>query len=176
VTTTPRPLGTSTPDKAFERHQARGSEAAQALGLQSAGYAAGAEVFANLGGSFSEPTVNAMERSYWRSLSRRLSERGYGSFSANTTHPGAGLLTRRAPPEADVIPELGIGCAFTTGLLASVLTRTAGAPVAVLEVRCRTRGDGTCVFAFGSENTIGRLYATILDGKPVEHALAEFTR
>jgi len=180
VNTTPEQFDASIRDTEFEqvrvRPETHGSEAEQALALQSAGYAAGAALFADLGGSFSEPPADAPEGSYWHSFSLRLSERGCGSFTANTTHPGAGLLTRSLPAGAVASPALDVGCAFTTGLLAHVLTRTAGAPVAVLEVRCRARGDGTCVFAFGSESTIACLYATLLDGKPVEHALAELTR
>jgi len=43
--------------------------------------------------------------------------------------------------------------------------------VAVLKVECRTHGEDTCEFAFGSESAIDELYSRLLEGVDLDAAL-----
>ncbi len=47
----------------------------------------------------------------------------------------------------------------------------ADAPLGVLEVMCRARGDEECVFAFGSETRVHDLYGELLEGRDLAGAL-----
>ena len=77
-----------------------------------------------------------------------------------------------ATPDGD---EDQPSCAFSSGMLSALLSRTAGAPVAVLQVGCRSRGDDTCSFAFGSESAVDELYRLLAEDRDVETALAELS-
>jgi hypothetical protein len=139
--------------------------------LHAAGYEAGRAFWA----SFDRPPrgpSNAMPaRRFWPALSRFLEARGWGSLTHESAHPGVGLLLSRDLAESAERNEPQPVCAFTTGLLAHLLTRTAGQPVAVLEVTCRARGDEHCTFAFGSEATVHDLYGLLLEGGDLGRAL-----
>ena len=63
------------------------------------------------------------------------------------------------------------GCGVSSGLLSGLLSQLVGEAVAVLEVRCRSRGDDSCDFAFGSETAIHDLYGKMLDGADLDQAL-----
>lgn len=140
--------------------------------LHLAGYRAG-EAWA---GTLEEvdPSVHrdAPGTTFWSRLEDHLRRRGWGALRHDTSHPGVGLLTASDWAEAlgaDADPEGG--CSFSTGLLSGILSRLAGGPVAVLEVRCRTRGDEECAFAFGSEAAIHDLYGRLLEGVALADAL-----
>jgi predicted hydrocarbon binding protein len=78
--------------------------------------------------------------------------------------------------EAD--PESGAtrpSCFFTSGLLANLLGRAAGAQVSVLEVQCRSRGDHECRFLFGSDEALYAVYESLRSGQDVERSLAQLT-
>jgi len=143
--------------------------------LRSAGYEVGvtlADVFARevQGG---DPT--SLDRStYFARLSRFLEARGWGQLHHSAIHRGVGLMSSsdwaEATPEGD---EDQPSCAFSSGMLAAFLTRTAGAPVAVIQVGCRSRGDESCSFAFGSEAAVEGLYHLLSENHDLETALAE---
>lgn len=141
--------------------------------LHAAGYAAGAPFWEALDRSPREPVVALPEREFWTTLSRFMEVRGWGTFTQRAPHPGVGLLLSEDLAESAGRRDSQPVCAFTTGLLAHMLTRAAGQPVAVLEVGCRARGDDACTFAFGSEATVHDLYGLLLDGRGLERALVE---
>lgn len=139
--------------------------------LHSAGFACGDDLYeqfvaetggARLGGG-----------RFWSSLSDFFSSRGWGSLEHRAVHPGVGVLASADWAESRGAEESQPSCAFTAGLLSSFLTRAAGGGIAVLETSCRARGDAECAFAFGSEEAIHRLYGHLLDGAPLDRALAE---
>lgn len=157
-----------------------------ARALQQAGFAAGDAVYAVLAGragSSQEPT-NAdgaaetlgqlTSTAFWRRVSDLFASRGWGRLVHEDLHPGVGCLESSDWVEAD--PETGAArpsCFFTAGLLANVLGRTAGQPVGVLEVECRSRGDLRCRFIFGGSAAIDPIYAATLEGRSLEESLAE---
>lgn len=110
---------------------------------------------------------------FWSRFREFWSSRGWGGFLHRTPHPAIGLLVSSDWVEAgDEARESQPSCAFTSGLLATLLSRVAAGPVAVLEIRCRSRGDEECAFAFGSETAIHELYGTLLEGAEFDDALA----
>lgn len=140
--------------------------------LHTAGYDAGGPLFDAFSAG-SEPQ-DRDERVFWRGLSDFLGRRGWGTLEHSAPHPGIGLLSSADWAEARSDgSERQPACAFGSGLLSSLLTRAAGGPVAVLEVACRSRGEDRCTFAFGSEAAVHELYGLLLEGRDLDHALAE---
>lgn len=142
--------------------------------LHAAGYASGAalaEAFLRgIDGGSPEIAAGA----FWSRLGEFWSRRGWGSLSHRSPHPAVGLLTSPDWAEAgEEGRETQPSCSFTAGMLAAVLGRSAGGRIAVLETACRSRGDDACVFAYGSEEAIHRLYGILLDGADLESALEE---
>lgn len=142
-------------------------------GMHAAGYEAGSAVFDGFARGHPGGVGETPERTFWSALGRFLERRGWGSLRHSSPHPGVGLLVSPDWAEAEGDRQPGSACAFSTGLLAHVLTRTVQRPVAVLEVSCRARGDEDCSFAFGSETTIHDLYGLLLEGMDLDRALAE---
>jgi predicted hydrocarbon binding protein len=64
------------------------------------------------------------------------------------------------------------GCLVSTGLFSGFFGRLADAPMAVLEVECRTSGDGRCRFLLGSADVLGYVYEAMMRGIPYERAAA----
>ncbi len=141
--------------------------------LHAAGFAAGELIhdrFAAFSGS--EPST-FMASEFWEVMSRYFAEEGWGSFSHERVHPGLAIL--RSSDWAESNPEgteTQPGCAFTSGMLAHLLGHFSDGAVAVLEVRCRSRGDDHCGFLFGSETAIHEVYGLLLDGLPLDSVLA----
>jgi V4R domain-containing protein len=74
--------------------------------------------------------------------------------------------------EASPGADLGVpSCYLTTGLLTSFLTALSDAPVAVMEVECRSKNDGRCRFLSGSPETLQSLYDQLLAGRAYQQAL-----
>jgi hypothetical protein len=153
--------------------RAEGGALAAIHGLHAAGYGAGEAVYQRLFRGRGDRAAEIPGPEFWRMLNRFLSTRGWGSLIHSSPHPGVGFLISPDWAEADGGEGTQPSCSFTVGLLAHVLTRVASAPVAVLEVTCRTAGQSACTFAFGSEATIHDLYGLLLEGKEVDRALAE---
>lgn len=141
--------------------------------LHQAGYGSGVDAAATLhavGSDESLPDVGA--RDFWGRIERFFAKRGWGSLTHEPSHPGVGFLRSVDWAEAnaeETDPEAS--CSFSTGFFAGLLSELAGAPVAVLEVTCRGRGDEACRFAFGSEAVIHDLYGRMLDGADLQRAL-----
>ncbi len=150
-----------------------------AIALREAGRAAGAAFFASLapnaGGDADAAARELRELptdQFWTRIAQLLSARGWGRLSHTSPHPGVGALSAddwvEADPDAQATRP---SCYFTTGLLADLLGRVAGADMAVLEVECRSRGDARCRFLFGSPAALDALFAELADGRPADAAL-----
>ncbi len=139
--------------------------------LHHAGYEAGATAARAFG---SPDGVDTMSQSkFWGSLSDFFSRRGWGSLTLGSEHTGVGILA--SADWAEAVPgtdDADASCSFSTGFMSGLLSALAGAPIAVLEVECRTRGNGQCRFAFGSEQAIHDLYGKLADGAELDGALA----
>lgn len=142
-------------------------------GLHAAGYSAGEELFRWFRAGLPDDPRGLSDSGFWERMSRFFAEKGWGHLRHDPAHPGIGLLRSEDWAEAD--PGEGgqeTACAFSSGLLASFLTQAAGGPVAVLAVTPRVEGDPDCTFCFGSEEAIRRLYGELLEGLPLDQALA----
>jgi len=116
------------------------------------------------------------QRVFWGDVARYCRDRGWGTLTHESPHPGFGILrstdwSEASGTESPDDPEGS--CAFTTGYLTGFLSACARAPLAVLEVTCRSRGDDACRFAFGSEEAVHELYGRMLNGLPLSDALSE---
>lgn len=143
--------------------------------LHAAGYAAGEEAASVFPVNAEENVGEIPEKAFWTRLTNFFSRRGWGTLSRSGSTDAVGMLVSddwvesEAPADAG---DEGASCTFTTGFLAGFLSRLAGGPVAVLEVTCRSRGDGRCMFAFGSEAAVHQLYGHLLEGVELEQALS----
>lgn len=139
--------------------------------LHSAGYASGEGLFQRFQSGLGDDAGTLSQEALWARMDRFFKERGWGSLAHNPLHPGVGAVESRDWAEAEPDTETQPSCAFSTGMLSSFLTGLAGGPVAVLEVKCASRGDGICTFAFGSETVVHDLYGHLLEGASLSEAL-----
>lgn len=110
---------------------------------------------------------------FWSELQRYFDEAGWGRIEHDEVNKGIGSVLASDWAESD--PEEGRsapGCHISTGLLAELLTKAVGQPVAVMEVSCRSRGDAACRFLFGSPTTLLLVHRKLAQDSSVEEALA----
>ncbi|HLU25338.1 MAG TPA: V4R domain-containing protein [Longimicrobiales bacterium] len=154
---------------------------AAARALQAAGHAIGDAFYELLAGRRVSagaddvaPIGELPESAFWRRVSELFAERGWGHLTHSAIHPGIGALDSSDWAEAD--PAAGAtrpSCFITTGILANLLGRAAGASIGVLELECRSRGDLRCRFAFGGHEALEALYAGVRAGRDADAVLAE---
>ena len=140
--------------------------------LHGAGSASGDSLFESLTSHAERDPATLGRNGFWGELTRFLDGRGWGRLAHERIHPGLGLVRSEACGESD--PETDSGepsCAFTAGMLSGIFARLAGSPIAVLEVSCRSQGNGDCAFAFGSEQAVGQLQALLLETSDLKTAL-----
>jgi hypothetical protein len=140
--------------------------------LHAVGFATGDLLFEEFSEASSGNPSTWDEARFWSELRDFLARKGWGRLQHERVHPAFGALHADGWGESSPEPgEVQAGCAFTTGLLAQMLGRTAGGPIAVLEVACESRGDAECRFLFGSEGAIESLYRILLEGTELTAAL-----
>ena len=150
----------------------------QAAGyLHEAGFAGGEELYAEFGdwlrasrGMERPPELDV--RFLSEVLSEFFSHSGWGSLTARPLGPAVLALDSGEWAEAT---DDGRGefpsCHLTCGLLADFLGRLSDGIVAVMEVECRSRGDGRCRFLAGSPETLSALYERMAQGSSYTDAL-----
>lgn len=142
--------------------------------LHSAGYDAGTTLHALFEASVNGSSGTLGEEAFWDELRTFLFRRGWGTLRHERSHPAVGFMSSGDWAEADAaLEEKQPSCAFTSGMIASILGQVAGGPIAVLEVECRSRGDEECRFAIGSEAAVHELYGKLLEGADLETSLRE---
>ncbi len=152
--------------------QIGGDAAAQAL--RQAGYAAGDALFPLLAAGPDTAAGDLPEDVFWRRVSELFAARGWGRLEFSAVHSALGALETADWVEADASDgTLRPSCHFTTGLLANLLGRAAGAEVGVLEIECRSRGDLSCRFLFGGHDALGVVYEALAHGQGLDQALAQ---
>ena len=86
---------------------------------------------------------------------------------------GVGAVVASDWAESDPTESRGApGCHISTGLLAELLTRAVGQPVAVMEVDCRSQGNDACRFVFGSPVTLLHVHKELAQTGNLEDALS----
>ena len=141
--------------------------------LHTAGFSSGQAIWESLCRGSGRELPQLDDASFWPKLTAALGKRGWGTLTHSAVHAGVGLLASSDWAEATGGGgEQQPSCTFSAGMLSALLTGAAGGSIAVLEVNCRTRGDDSCTFAFGSLATVHDLYGLILEGQDLEGALA----
>ncbi|HEY2805458.1 MAG TPA: V4R domain-containing protein [Gemmatimonadales bacterium] len=149
-------------------HALRDRVGAQAL--QEAGYAAGEGTYQAFvhwlpgHASVDDPKELAAPR-LAEVLSTFFSSLGWGSVEV--TALGDAAVAFDSPDWAEAQPGASIqypGCYFTAGLLADFMSRIGDAPLAVMEVECRSRGDARCRWLVGAPDTLQALYQHMAQG------------
>ncbi|MDT8369684.1 MAG: V4R domain-containing protein [Longimicrobiales bacterium] len=141
--------------------------------LHAAGFRSGPEVAHHFVHEDGAAMTAIPDDAFWQGLSEHFASRGWGALTFDAIHPGVGRLCSDDWAEAEGGDERHPSCAFTTGLLSSLLTEAAGGGIAVLEITCRARGDDTCQWVFGSEMTIQVLYSSLIEGRALDDALRD---
>jgi predicted hydrocarbon binding protein len=149
-------------------HLLRDRVGAQAL--QEAGYAAGEGTYSAFVGwlpahaGVEDPRELATPR-LAEVLTRFFSSLGWGSVEV--TPVGEAAFAVDSLNWAEAQPGAGLqypGCYFTAGLMADFTSRIADAALAVMEVECRSHGDGRCRWLVGAPDTLQALYQHMAQG------------
>jgi hypothetical protein len=97
---------------------------------------------------------------------------GWGSLELGAIDDTVATLDSSDWGEAD--PTAGAelpSCHVSAGLFADFFGRVADAPLAVMEVECRSRGDGRCRFLLGSTDVMQRIYEGMAAGEVYKDAV-----
>ncbi len=145
--------------------------------LQEAGFAGGEELYStyaawlgNTAGIEEPGTLDATHLG--EMLSRFFSQTGWGSLTVERL--GEAVLALDSSDWAEAADSSGASypsCHLSCGLLADFLGRMSGDTVAVMEVECRSKGDGRCRFLGGSPDTMATLYDRMAQGMAYAEAL-----
>lgn len=150
--------------------------------LQEAGFAGGEELY----GEFREwlqatrglEEPGQLDAAYLsETLAEFFADLGWGRLEASPL--GESVLALDSAEWAEAV-ESGGGefpsCHLTCGMLADFLGRLSDGLVAVMEVECRSRGDGRCRFLAGSPETLSTLYDRMAQGTGYAEALGISSR
>jgi predicted hydrocarbon binding protein len=154
----------------------RSGDAQAALALQEAGYAGGDALFDAFRRWLATRTDIAAEELDLEAFEQRMSEffreSGWGTVSIGTLDDVVATLDSADWGESDAGSGLmHPACHITTGMFADLFGRLAGAPVAVLEVECRSSGQPRCRFLVGSPEVMDAVYDEMGRGAGYEEAV-----
>lgn len=150
--------------------------AAAAGYLQEAGYAGGQALFdafrdwlaARGKGTPESLSMGAFQREATEFFRRA----GWGSLELGALEDAVATLDSMDWGEAD--PGVGAelpSCHVSAGMFADFFGRIADAPLAVMEVECRSRGDQRCRFLLGSTEVMQRVYEGMAAGEDYDAAV-----
>jgi predicted hydrocarbon binding protein len=146
--------------------------------LQEAGYAGGESVFTAFRAALASagmPDAESLSLTEFETQAAKFFQStGWGSLAISSLHGVAALIDSEDWAEAD--PASGMqypACHYSTGLFADFFGRTAAAPLAVLEVECRSSGSNRCRFLVGSAEVMGHLYDRMAAGAGYADAAQE---
>ena len=144
--------------------------------LQEAGYAGGETVSAGfaqwLEAHDYAPMHDLSMSAFAECVSQYFIELGWGKLSIARLNDAIAALDSADWWESDPNAKMDHpGCHISTGLLADLLGRVSGQPLAVLEVECRSMGSPTCRFLTGSAEALERVYERMIRGFRYEEAV-----
>jgi len=149
-------------------HRLRDTAGAQAL--QQAGYAGGEAAYRSFAAwlpgvaGVDDPGELAAAR-LTDVLGRFFSTLGWGAVSVS--HLSDAVLAVDSADWAEAQPAVNLqypSCSFTSGFLADFFTRLGDAPLAVMEVECRSRGEARCRWLVGAPESLNALYEHLAQG------------
>jgi predicted hydrocarbon binding protein len=142
--------------------------------LQEAGYAGGEAVFAAFRSWLTSrgEDVDALDVPAFQERAAEFFRiAGWGSLAIAPVGDVVAMVDSTDWAEADPLSALPYpSCHYTTGMLADFFGRTAAAPLAVLEVECRSSGSPHCRFLVGATEVMGHLYERMAAGEHYEAA------
>ncbi|MBI1810080.1 MAG: hypothetical protein HYR75_09305 [Gemmatimonadetes bacterium] len=146
--------------------------------LQEAGYAGGAPVFEAFRAWLAAQGAPAPEALDVDAFQARATaffvETGWGSIAISSLDGVAAAIDSPDWAEADPASAMPYpACYYSMGLLSDFFGRTADAPLAVLEVECRSNGHDRCRFLVGSAEVMGKIYERVAAGTAYGDALRE---
>lgn len=148
-----------------------------AVYLQEAGCAAGEQVYESFlrwlpdfsgvaePGDLDARTLSEVLSAFFEAL-------GWGSLRVEETGKGALIITAPEWAESEAggdAPQPS--CYVTSGILTDFLGRLSAAPVAVMEVECRTRADAHCRFVAGAPETLEAVFNALANGDSYDSVL-----
>lgn len=118
------------------------------------------------------PARDLQPGTFWARLAEFFAAAGWGALEFEQSHPGLASLSSANWVEAAGRRANHPACHLTTGLLASLVTRVAGADLAILEAECRATGAERCSFLIGAPAALQTVYARIREGERYVDAVA----
>jgi uncharacterized protein len=144
--------------------------------LQEAGYAGGQALFDAfarwLAGRGKGTPESLSVEAFQREATDFFRHAGWGSLELGAIDDAVATLDSSDWGEAD--PNSGAElptCHVSSGMFADFFGRLADAPLAVMEVECRSRGDERCRFLLGSTDVMQRVYEGMSAGEGYDNAV-----
>jgi predicted hydrocarbon binding protein len=109
---------------------------------------------------------------FWKRLSEFFNQLGWGRLEHEQLHAGVMALSGSGWVEASGDSGSGVGCYFTTGMLAAILRRVAGRDLAALEVEPEFGGNGRFRILIGSSAALNTVFDQLQAGTPYPDAIA----
>jgi uncharacterized protein len=145
--------------------------------FQEAGYAGGAALFEAFRGWLEARDAGAPESlpldEFQQLAADFFREAGWGTLSVGTLHDAVATLD--SPDWGEASPDAGMEhpcCHLSAGMLSDFFGRVADAPLAVMEVECRSSGAERCRFLLGSAEVMQAVYEGMSQGQPYDEAVA----
>lgn len=148
---------------------------AAAACLQEAGYAGGGALFDAFRfwlGSRGRGTPEALSvDAFQREATEFFRQTGWGSLHVGALHDTVATLDSSDWGEAAPGTLDQPGCHLSAGMFADFFGRVADAPLAVMEVECRSAGSERCRFLLGSSEVMQQVYDEMSRGQAYEAAV-----
>jgi len=145
--------------------------------FQEAGYAGGAALFEAFRGWLEQRDALSPEslplEDFQRLAAEFFQETGWGSLTVGTLHDAVATLD--SPDWGEASPDAGMEhpcCHLSAGMFADFFGRVADAPLAVMEVECRSTGADRCRFLLGSAEVMQAVYEGMSQGLGYDEAVA----
>ena len=145
--------------------------------LQEAGYAGGGQLYEGFRTWLATRRAGAPDSLrvdvFQREATEFFRQAGWGSLQVGAIHDTVATLDSSDWGEAT--PEHPLehpGCHLSAGMFAEFFGRVANAPLAVMEVECRTNGATRCRFLLGSTDVMQQVYDGMSQGAGYEEAVA----
>jgi predicted hydrocarbon binding protein len=145
--------------------------------LQEAGYAGGRALFEAFRGWLATRGAGAPDAlpldEFQRLAGEFFHDTGWGSLTVGSLHDA--VATIDSPDWGEATPDAGLEqpfCHLSAGMFADFFGRVADAPLAVMEVECRSAGAGRCRFLLGSTEVMQAVYDGMSQGQPYDDAVA----
>lgn len=143
--------------------------------LQDAGFAAGEGIYGAFAAWLNAQTGIALPQDLDAArlnemLSGFFQATGWGSIALRPIGSALAIDTTdwaEADPGSAEFPM----CYFSSGMLADFIGRLSEETVAVMEVECRSKGDGRCRFLSASPERLNGVYEAMANGQGYEEAL-----